>query len=48
MPEETGEAECAVTIEKSILRVHRDHYGDVKGCECVGMAWSSQSWAQCQ
>ena len=43
MPEETGEAECALTIEKSILRVHCDHYGDVKGCECVGMAWSSQN-----
>ena len=38
MPEETGEAECAVTIEKPILRVHCDHYGDVKGCECVGIA----------
>ena len=38
MPEETGEAECALTIEKPISRVHCDHYGDVKGCECVGIA----------
>ena len=35
MPEETEEVECVVTIGRST----RDHYGDVKGCECVSSAW---------
>ena len=44
MPEETGEAECALTIEKPISRVHCDHYGDVKGCECVQWNNNATLW----